>query len=56
MVEFFEKVVFVLKKGEVFNKFVESDYGYYIIKKIDEKYQLFEEVKLDLVSSLILEK
>ena len=56
MVESFEKAAFALKKGEVSNKLVESDYGYHIIKKTDEKYQPFEEVKSDLVSSLTSEK
>ncbi len=45
-----------IEEGEVSNKLVESDYGYHIIKKTDEKYQPFEEVKSDLVSNLTSEK
>ncbi|UWD50484.1 peptidylprolyl isomerase [Clostridioides difficile] len=56
MVESFEKAAFALKKGEISSKLVESDYGYHIIEKTDEKYQPFEEVKSDLVSTLTSEK
>ncbi|MBO3444880.1 peptidylprolyl isomerase [Clostridium sp. CCUG 7971] len=56
MVEPFEKSAFALKVGEVDKKLVESDFGYHIIKKTDEKYDEFDTIKEDLKTKLSYEK
>lgn len=56
MVEPFEKSAFALKVGEVDKNLIETDYGYHIIKKTDEKYDDFDTVKEDLKSKLSYEK
>lgn len=56
MVEPFEKAAYALKTGEVSNELVETDFGYHIIKKTDEQYDEFENVKEDLKYKLSYEK
>ena len=56
MVEPFEKAAFSLKNGEIYPEVVESDYGYHIIKKIDEKNEEFDTIKEDLIYTLGYEK
>lgn len=56
MVEEFEEVAFSLKKGEIYPKVVETQYGYHIIKKTDEKTQSLDEVSSSLKEQLIVEK
>ncbi len=56
MVEPFEKSAFALKVGEVDPKIVETDYGYHIIKKTDEKYDEFDTIKEELKTKLSYEK
>lgn len=56
MVQEFEDAAFALKVGEVTNELVETDYGYHIIMKTNEKYEEFEDVKEDIVYNLSYEK
>lgn len=58
MVEPFEEASFssTLKTGEVYPEVVETDYGYHIIKKTDEKYEEFDTIKEDLIYTLGYEK
>ena len=56
MVEPFEKAAFSLKKGETSKDVVESQFGYHIIKKTDEKQDDFDTVKQELKDKLSQEK
>lgn len=56
MVEPFEKVAFALKSGEVSKDIVESEFGYHIIKKTDEKQDDFDTVKEELKTKLSYSK
>lgn len=56
MVEPFEKAAFDLKVGEVSPELIETDYGYHIIKKTDEQYDEFDDIKEDLKYELSYEK
>lgn len=56
MVEPFEKAAFSLKNGEIYSDVVETDYGYHIIKKTDEKYEDFDTIKEELIYTLGYEK
>lgn len=56
MVENFENAVFKLENGKIADKVIESNYGYHIIKKTDEKYNGFDEVKEDLKYKLSYDK
>ncbi|WP_042275224.1 peptidylprolyl isomerase [[Clostridium] dakarense] len=56
MVEPFEKAAFVLKVGEIDKNVVETDFGYHIIKKTDEKYDEFDSIKEDLKTKLSYDK
>ncbi|MGL5507470.1 MAG: peptidylprolyl isomerase [Paraclostridium sp.] len=56
MVAEFEKAAFDLNKGEISPKLIETQYGYHIIKKIDEKTQSLDEIKSSLKEELTVEK
>ncbi len=56
MVEPFEKAAFSLKVGEVNKDVVESQFGYHIIKKTDEKQDDFDAVKQELKDKLSQDK
>lgn len=56
MVPEFEKAAFSLNKGEIESKLIETQYGYHIIKKTDEKTQSLDEIKSSLKEELIVEK
>lgn len=56
MVEPFEKAAFALEVGEIDKNIVETDFGYHIIKKTDEKYDEFDTIKEDLKTKLSYEK
>lgn len=56
MVEAFEKAVYELKVGEVKNEVVETEFGYHIIKKTDEQYKEFDEIKDEIKTNLSYEK
>lgn len=56
MVAPFEKAAFSLKVGEIDPKIVESDYGYHIIKKTDEKYDELDTIREDLATKLSYDK
>lgn len=56
MVAEFEKAAFDLNKGEISPKLIETQYGYHIIKKVDEKTQSLDEIKSSLKEELTVEK
>ncbi|EPZ55341.1 PPIC-type PPIASE domain protein [[Clostridium] sordellii ATCC 9714] len=56
MVAEFEKAAFGLNKGEIYPKLVETQFGYHIIKKTDEKEKSFDEIKDSLTKQLVAEK
>ena len=56
MVEPFEKAAFSLKVGDISKDVVESQFGYHIIKKTDEKNEEFDTIKEDLKTKLSYEK
>lgn len=56
MVPEFEEAVFKLNKGEITSKLVETQYGYHIIKKTDEKTQALDDVKDSLKEQLVTDK
>ncbi|CEP92385.1 peptidyl-prolyl cis-trans isomerase [[Clostridium] sordellii] len=56
MVAEFEKAAFGLNKGEIYPKLVETQFGYHIIKKTDEKEKSFDDIKDSLTKQLVAEK
>ena len=56
LVDSFEKAVESLDNGEVYPEVVESDYGYHIIKKTDEKQASFDDEKESLITQLSYNK
>lgn len=56
MVEEFENAAYKLKVGEITDKLIETDFGYHIIKKTDEKYEEFDTIKEELKYKLSYEK
>lgn len=56
MVAEFEKAAFGLNKGEIYTKLVETQFGYHIIKKTDEKEKSFDDIKDSLTKQLVAEK
>ena len=56
MVADFEKAAFGLNKGEIYPKLVETQFGYHIIKKTDEKEKSFDDIKDSLTKQLVAEK
>lgn len=56
MDENFENAAFSLKVNEIYNKVVETNYGYHVIKKTGEKYSDFNDVKESLMETLTNDK
>ena len=56
MVEEFENAAYGLKVGEITDKLIETDFGYHIIKKTDEKYGAFDDIKEEVIYNLSYEK
>ncbi|MEG1142709.1 MAG: peptidylprolyl isomerase [Clostridia bacterium] len=56
MVAPFEKSAFALKIGDIDKKIIETDFGYHIIKKTDEKYDELDTIKEELKSKLSYNK